>query len=265
MSALVGAGFRSDEMVSSQNALLYAYAFYLIGRNRFNVPEHELQKVIGRWFFFSSLTGRYTSSPETVMDGDLNRLKSVSDSDSFVPALNAMMSAELTNDFWNITLPAALDSSSARNPELFAYIAAQNRLNAPVLFSHKKIADLLDRALQPKKKPLERHHLFPRAWLEKQGITDLKVINQMANFALLEWPENIAISDTPPREYVPEIRPRFSEEEWKTMQEMHALPAGWHEMEYAEFLEERRRLMAGIIRRGYATLGGAPALTQSAG
>jgi hypothetical protein len=56
LSALVGAGFRSGEMISSQNALLYAYAVYLIGRTRYKVPEHQLQKVIGRWFFFSSVT-----------------------------------------------------------------------------------------------------------------------------------------------------------------------------------------------------------------
>jgi hypothetical protein len=71
-------------------------------------------------------------------------------------------------------------------------------LGAPVLFSHKKISDLIDPALKTKKKSLERHHLFPRAWLEKAGETDLKVINQMANYALLEWPENISISDDAP-------------------------------------------------------------------
>ena len=32
----IGAGFRSAEMISSQNALLYAYAFYLVGRKRFS-------------------------------------------------------------------------------------------------------------------------------------------------------------------------------------------------------------------------------------
>jgi hypothetical protein len=42
MSALIGAGLRSSEMISSQNALLYAYAFYLIGRAQFSVPEHLL-------------------------------------------------------------------------------------------------------------------------------------------------------------------------------------------------------------------------------
>jgi hypothetical protein len=254
MSALIGAGFRSGEMVSSQNALLYAYSFYLIGRTRYGVPEHQLQKTIGRWFFFATLTGRYTSSPETVMDGDLNRLKGVADAKAFVAMLDELMANTLTNDFWTITLPAALDSSSARNPELFAFIASQNRLGAPVLFSHKKIGDLVDPALKTKKKALERHHLFPRAWLEKQGETDLRVINQMANYALLEWPENIAISDNPPSVYVPKIRSRFDNDDWRRMHDLHALPEDWETMAYNDFLQARRRLMAAIIRRGFDTL-----------
>jgi hypothetical protein len=121
MSALIGAGFRSGEMVSSQNALLYAYAFYLIGRDRCAVPEHQLQKIIGRWFFFSTLTGRYTGSPESVMDGDLARLRGISSADGFVEILDAIMASELTGDFWGITLPAALESSSARNPEALRF------------------------------------------------------------------------------------------------------------------------------------------------
>ena len=254
LSALVGAGFRSAEMISSRNALLYAYSFYLIGRIRFGVPEHTLQKIIGRWFYSSSLTGRYTSSPETVMDSDLNRLKIVTGPDDFVRVLDEVMTNELTNDFWRITLPSELDSSSARNPGLFAYVAAQNRLGAPVLFSHKKVADLIDPALQTRKKALERHHLFPRAWLERQGIDDMKLINQMANFALLEWPDNIGISDEAPAEYVPILRKRFTEKEWTTMCGMHALPDGWENMGYPQFLSQRRSLMADIIRRGFETL-----------
>jgi hypothetical protein len=254
MSALVGAGFRSAEMVSSQNALLYAYAFYVIGRTQFAVPEHVLQKAIGRWYFFASLTGRYTSSPESTMDSDLNRLGAVGDAQDFVRMLEDLVASELTNDYWSITLPTALDSSSARNPELFAYVAAQNRLNAPVLFSHKKIAELIDPSLRGKRKALERHHLFPRAWLEKQGVTDLKLINQMANQALLEWPDNVAIGDASPQTYVAEIRSRFPASEWKVMLDLHALPVDWEQMGYDVFLEARRRLMADVIRRGFLTL-----------
>jgi hypothetical protein len=159
-----------------------------------------------------------------------------------------------SNDFWSISLPAALESSSARNPELFAFIAAQNRLGAPVLFSHKKVNDLIDPAMKAKKKALERHHLFPRGWLEKQGETDLKVINQMANFALLEWPDNISISDDPPSMYVPEIKTRFQSTDWQKMHELHALPESWETLSYFSFLQARRGLMAAIIRRGFETL-----------
>lgn len=254
LSALVGAGFRSSEMVSSQSALLYSYAFYLVGRIDYRVPEHRLQKAIGRWFFFSSLTGRYTSSPESVMDSDLSRVRNLMDGDGFLGVLDDLIATELTQDYWAIGLPAALDNSSARNPELFAFVAAQNLLGAPVLFSHKKVGDLIDPSTKPNKKPLERHHLFPRAWLERQGVVDLKVVNQMANLTLLEWPENIAISDDPPSDYVPQIRPRFSDEAWRLMNELHAIPNDWERMRYSDFLASRRELMATIIRRGFERL-----------
>lgn len=254
LSALVGAGFRSSEMISSNNALLFAYAFYLLGRRKFGVAEHQLQKIIGRWFFATSLTGRYTSSPETILDADFARFRSISTAEEFVAVLDGIMSSELTNDFWEITLPSKLDSSSARNPELFCYIAAQNRLGANVLFSHKTVRDLIDPALQTKKKALERHHLFPRAYLEKNGITDRRQINQMANYALLEWPDNIEISDTAPSIYVPELAKRFEETNWNGMMNEHALPSQWYEMDYQDFLVSRRNLMAAIVRRGYAEL-----------
>lgn len=254
MSALVGAGFRSGEMVSSQSALLYAYAFYLIGRVRFGMHDRDLSKLIGRWFFFTSLTGRYTSSPESVMDSDLGKVKEVKDAAGFEALLDHIISIELTNDFWAITLPANLDSSSARNPELFAFVAAQNRLTAPVLFSHKKVGDLIDPTIKTKKKALERHHLFPRKHLERMGVDDLKQINQMANLTLIEWPENIDISDVDPNTYVPAIRQRFDDAAWGTMHELHALPTSWEGMSYDTFLQERRKLMAQIIRRGFETL-----------
>lgn len=254
LSCLIGAGFRSGEMISSKNAMLYAYAFYLVGKKRFRLVEHQLQRLIGRWFFAASLTGRYTSSPETVMDSDLNRLKEVKDRAGFVFMLEEIMGNVLTNDFWTVTLPSNLDSSSARNPELFAYTAAQNRLGAPVLFSHKKISDLLDPTIKTKKKSLERHHLFPRAWLERKGVDDLKRINQVGNFALLEWPDNIDISDDPPSKYVLKIQPRFLAGEWDRMHKHHALPVGWHEMTYDTFLIERRKKMAAITRKGFDSL-----------
>lgn len=263
LGSLVGAGYRGSEMVSSQNALLYAYAIYLIGKTRYGVPDYELQRLVGRWFFASTITGRYTSSPETAIEADLNRLKGIRDGATFTATLNGLMASALTNDFWTITLPTELETSAARGPYLAAYHAAQNRLGAPVLFSDKKMSDLLDPALKMMKKTLERHHLFPRAWLERHDITDLRLINQVANMALLEWPDNVGISDDSPAAHVPAMRERFTAEAWARMCELHALPAGWETLPYEEFLRQRRVLMAGIIRRGYEAL--APELVAVGG
>jgi hypothetical protein len=252
--ALVGAGFRSGELVSSETTLLYAYAFYLIGRTHHNVPQHVLDGLIGRWFYATSMSQRYTGSPESIMDGDLNLVKDLPNGDAYIAALSKIINNTLTPDFWTIALPNELETSAARSPSLFAYYAAQNLLKAPVLFSKKKVPDLFDPALKLKKKSLERHHLFPRAWLESQKIEDMKLINQTANFALLEWPDNIDISDTPPSKYVPKMRARFKDGEWETMCRMHALPEGWEGMDYLNFLAERRKLMAQIIKEGYESL-----------
>lgn len=253
-TCLIAAGFRSGDLISSQNALLYAYAFYLIGKIRHNLADHQLKRLIGRWFFVSTLSGRYTSSPESVMDGDLNRVKDIDNADAFVATLEKIVNDTVTSDYWAITLPNELDSSSARSPGLFAYYAAQNKLNAHVLFSSVKVGELLDPSLKLKKKALDRHHLFPRAWLESSGISDLKVINQAANYALLEWPDNISISDDPPSTYLPQMKVRFDETAWNEMCELHALPDGWEAMSYEEFLPKRRVLMAQIIKRGFEAI-----------
>jgi hypothetical protein len=60
LKAIRQAGYRTAKMISSQNTLLYAYVFYLIGRTEYQVAEFELRRAIARWFFMSSLTGRYT-------------------------------------------------------------------------------------------------------------------------------------------------------------------------------------------------------------
>lgn len=254
LESIIGAGFRTAEQISSQTALLYSYAFYLLGRVTFQLSHSQLKILVGRWFFFATLTSRYTGSPESVTDQDLNKVMSQTNGYDYMGALDEIIASQLTGDYWTITVPSNLSTSSARNPSMMSYIAAQNRLKAPVLFSHVSVADLLDPALKSTKKSVERHHLFPRAYLESLGYSDLKDINQIANFALVEWPDNIEISATSPSEYVPIMREKFTPEHWSHMHEFHGLPLGWESMDYRDFLEERRKLMAGIIRRGFDSL-----------
>ncbi len=252
---LMQAGFHGSSMISSQAALLYAYVLFLVGKKDFLLGARDLRNIIARWFFMSSLTARYSSSPETTMEADLARLRSIKNGDDFIRTLDQIIFDTLTEDFWNITLPNSLSTSSARSPSLFAYYAALNLLDAQVLFSQMKVSKLIDPALKAKKSAIERHHLFPKNYLkEKLKITELRDTNQIANYALVEWTDNIDISDEAPSKYLPRYLERLGEHERKRMYYWHALPEGWENMEYEDFLISRRKAIANVIRDGFERL-----------
>lgn len=254
LKSLVLAGYRSDTMISSKTNLLYTYVFYLIGLTEYKVDEYVLRRVIAQWYYMVNLTGRYTSSPESRMEFDLARLRTVKTADEFVATLRQVCDSLLTSDFWSITLPNELATAAAQSPSLFAYFAAQNLLDARVLFSKHKVFELLDPYTQAHRASLERHHLFPKAFLRMQGVTDSRDTNQIGNFTMVEWGDNAKISDKPPIEYVPELSQRFSFQEMEQMRYWHALPEGWENMPYRDFLKQRRELMAKVIADAYELL-----------
>ena len=254
MKAIRQAGFRSMKMISSQNNLLFSYILYLIGRTELHVEEFLLRRVIARWFFMSSLTGRFTGSPESAMEFDLARFRGVKDADTFVRILDGICDISLTDDFWKISLPNELSTSSPRSPSLFAYHAALVLLDATALFSKLKISDLLDPSVQANRSSAEKHHLFPKGYLETKGISGLRKTNQIANFALIEWGDNVAISKKAPDEYVPVLSARFNQSQLKNMYFWHALPDNWQSLEYNNFLIQRREMIAKVIAEGFRVL-----------
>jgi hypothetical protein len=254
IKAVKQAGFARQDYISSKNNLLYAYVFFLIGREDMRMDLYELKKLIARWFFMTSITGRYTGSPETVMEMDLARLRGVTDADKFKSVLNEIIESQLTEDFWDKTLPLHLSTSSSTSPSLYAYYAALYIHDAYGLFSKLKVSDLLQDGLRGSKSPLERHHLFPKAMLNRQGITETRDTNQIANYALVEWSDNIAISDKSPQEYLPLYVTRVDTGMLKQMNYWHALPENWESFSYDEFLVKRRELMGQVIKSAYQKL-----------
>lgn len=247
-------GYRNSDYISSQTNLMFAYTLYLIGRTEYKVEEFKLRQVIARWFFMSSLTGRYTGSPESAMEFDLARFRNVTEADEFIGELERICAEVFTDDYWSINLPNSLATSSSRSPSLFAFYASLVLLEANALFSKQKVADLIDDSIKSTRSALERHHLFPKAYLKTKGITELRDTNQIANYAIVEWNDNSAISDKAPKEYVPQLEARFSQPEITKMYYWHGLPDNWVEMEYKEFLMRRRERIAQIIAEAYHKL-----------
>lgn len=254
IKAIKQAGFVKSEYISSKNNLLYAYVFFLIGKIDLKMDLYELKRLIAKWFFMISITGRYTGSPETDMEADLAKLRSVNTPEAFTQVLFEIIDSHLTSDFWSITLVTDLATSSSRSPSLFAYYAAQYILNAKGLFSKLSVIELLQDGLKSKKSALEKHHLFPKAWLKKNGYDDQTLQNQIANYALVEWSDNIEISDKHPSDYLPHYTNRFNEHELEEMYFLHALPRNWEQMEYPHFLIKRRKMISKVIREAYLKL-----------
>jgi Schlafen, AlbA_2 len=162
----------------------------------------------------------------------------------------------LTGDYWTITLPNQLATSAARSPSRFAYQAALILLDALALYSPIKISTMLDPVIKGTKAALEQHHLFPRGFLEDTGVTDLKQINQIANFAPVEWPSNIKIGKSSPADYVPMLDAALSAAQREQLYFWHALPLLWWQLSHERFLFERRGRMAQVIHAAWKQLTG---------
>lgn len=257
LKCLAAAGFRSRSMITSENAVIFSYALWLIGRLDFGLDLRSLRSVISRWFFMAHTTGRYTSSPESALESDLKRIADISEGDgaAFVEELDRIVRANFTRDYWEISLPNKLDTSAPRSPALFAYLAALNLLDAEVLFSTVKIRELTDPSVAAPR-AMERHHLFPKAYLASLGVMNTRQTNAIANMAFLDWSENATISASAPDEYWPQLSERLETVRLKRQVTQHALPVGWEQLDYATFLERRRTLIARVVKDGFTTMWG---------
>jgi hypothetical protein len=254
LGGLALAGYRGEKMISSQTAIIFSYVLYLIGSTEYGIDKALIRQAIAEFYFMAALTGRYTSSPETRFESDLGIIRDLANGDAFLAKLRELSATTLTSDYWTITLPSQLATSAARSPSLFAYQAALIKLDANALYSPVKIAALIDPAVKGTKVAFEQHHLFPRGYLESSGISDLKRINQIANFAPVEWPDNIKIGKKPPSEYVPPLDHKLSGAQREQMYGWHALPHLWWELPYDEFLIQRRVRMASVIQQAWVLL-----------
>lgn len=252
------AGFVTNKLLRSSTNITYAYAFWLIGKYDFGIGVNELKKIISKAIYFFNLTSRYSTSFESLFENELIELSDLatnSNKDCFSTYFSNVENSELTNDFFNITLVDKLKSSSNQNPVFLTYIAAQNILGAKVLFSKPSITTVssFDEWVNGSRKAVELHHLFPKNYLKILGFKN-KEINQVANYAFIEWPDNMDISDRAPSKYFKKQVDGMSEQEIKDMLKLHALPYGWEDLNYNEFLERRRKLMTKIIKDGFDKL-----------
>lgn len=257
LKAIMNAGYLSGDLILSGNAIFYSYAFYLIAKHRFHASYNENMHLTSLWFFYASLVSLYTGSFESTVESHLNSIKDLSTLKEYKDFILSRVNERLTNDYFDITLVGSegLAVSGKGNNAWNAYVAALNIMDANILFSKSNllVSKLFEPGTDGNRKSLEKHHLFPKAHMKAQGYTDAK-INQMANYAFIDWKDNMDILDDAPSVYYPIVCEGRSDEEILRMEEENALPHGWENMPYEDFLVERRKLMAAKIKQAFDLL-----------
>ena len=253
---LRSAGFISSDLISSQNAVNFAYILYLRGRKE-HVPPAELEQLVRRWYAMSVLRGRYSGSPESQFDFDIRQI----DSRGVKDYVDAVIPNELPDSFWTGMLPQFMDTSSIKSPYFLCYKAAQVKLGDKGFLSRDiTVRDLLlNRA--------DVHHVFPRQYLKDKGLTSGSY-NQIANYVIAQSEINIAIGAKAPLVYFDELRQQTDggatryggitdQQEMLANLESNCIPAGVLQgdvPDYLGFLEIRRHLMAQKIKSWFAVL-----------
>ncbi|MCY4726815.1 DUF262 domain-containing protein [Nocardioides sp. STR2] len=252
------AGFITTGMVNSKNALNFAYALFLRLRADKGLSDGDRKHIVKRWFVMSMLTGRHSGSFESTWEQDIRRIGE----QGAANYLKQIEQSELSDAFWAVTLPNNLETTSTVSPFFQTFLAAQVATGARGFLSkgvtvaamHQQSGDI--------------HHIVPKDYLIKNGYPDRGDYNQVANFTLTETAVNIAISNKPPTTYMSEVADQIASGVLKLGEitdatdlarslSESAVPDFLSEVtagNYREFLAERRRLMASVIRDYYQAL-----------
>lgn len=257
-AALRSAGFISPAIIGSKGAVNFAYNLYLTLKEDSSIPSTDVKRWVQRWYVMSVLTGRYSGSSESIMDRDM---RGIADR-GFVSFYNEIAASQLSDNFWSVTLPQSLTTTSTRTGAWMVYVASQVCAADNTLFTNGfKVADVIGNVG-------DIHHIFPKAYLRKEIDAPQRLHNQIANYTYLEKRINIAIGEKSPGEYFSQARtaiiegkPYFGdisdEETLISNLKANCIPEGVFHMTakgYETFLAERRTLMAQKIRQYFESL-----------
>ncbi len=253
--AIKSSGFVDKKLISSQNALDFAYVVFLKLMFSNEVDKTQIKKYVAKWFVMSILTSRYSGSPESKMDKDIR----IINEKGLVPYLSEIEKGELSNAFWEHILPEKLISPNSSAPALSAFFASQIVNGDKGLFSTSLVRDLFGSS--------DIHHIFPKDYLQKiEELNDRTIYNQVANYTYLDTPINIAIGNKAPNIYFKEAFETAEKEckvfgnkmtltELKSNLVANCIPfeiKDWTYLDYqTKFLPKRRMLIANKIKEYY--------------
>ena len=250
-------GIIDAALVRSQNVLNFGYILYLSLKER-GIESSQIETIVRRWIVLSMLTGRYSGSAESSIDYDIKRFTE-QDPMKFLQTTEA---GELSDAFWNTVLPQRLDTSVSSSPYFLVYLMAQVKKGARgFLSSQINVQSLIEQRG-------DIHHIFPKKYLQKNGVNNRKDYNQIANYVYTQSEINIKIKDDAPCTYMGKMKLQVegqgtfygsitTQEDLEKNLAENCVPVEFMDMDifdFPVFLDQRRTLMAKYIRSYYENL-----------
>lgn len=190
----------SELPLTSINYLPYALQLTYIVEffNLNSSPSFEKRKELRNWFWRSALSRQYGSSNTGLISADL----------------------KIIRDFSRKDYDQLLVSSDFKPKSILEDTFSLNKatsMSFALLLAHKKPRSLLDGSLIDTRKALavtnrlEYHHIFPKAFLDRYGVSKEKA-NIHLNICMLNLSNNREISDKNPSIYFKDVASRLGNE-----------------------------------------------------
>lgn len=252
------AGIVDASLIRSQNVLNFGYILYLTLKDR-GIEANKIENIVRRWIVLSILTGRYSSSPESAFDYDIKRFNESDDIEALVINVEE---GELSDAFWNNILVTKLNTSVTSSPYFNMFLIAQiSSGDKGFLSKNIDVRSLIEQRG-------DVHHIFPKKYLQSNGINNRAQYNQIANYVYMQSEINIKIKDKAPNVYFGELKKQCEDkhlvygcidsmDDLKDNLAQNAIPIDIFDMDinsYQEFLNKRRLLMANKIKEYYRSL-----------
>jgi len=216
---------RHYKMIPFPGLLVPLTAFFATNKSDgFHYTDRQRNKLL-RWFWRSLFTRRFSAGVNQRQASDiieLNRLKKDENYEIRLPKADILIDFE----------KSYFSSSSANGRVLILLL---NSMQPQSFLSGAKID--LDKVLIKGSKH-EYHHIFPKKYLERQGV-DKKEINVLANFCFLTRSDNNKIKDQSPKQYLKYI----PKEKINAYLASAFCPSDTGDLTYSEFLKKRSKIL----------------------
>lgn len=229
--------FRDSAFIDSSDDyssvyVLYILVYYLSQNELKFASEKEANKAI-YWMFMALLWGRYSGSSESYLEKDMNILKETNSLEALIQEMHLFRGANLLLRPEDL----ALQGVRSRIYNIFyASIRAQNAKDwtNPAMSLYSKSIGYNNQ--------LQRHHIFPKAFLYEKYSSSSSIqkamINEIGNIAFITQDSNMDIFTKDPKEYLPKIDPLQLRKQFvPTDESLYTLD------KYEQFLEKRRELL----------------------